>query len=174
MSPLSNVSRLYLTENSSWESESCVAHVLSPGWAVLCIASTACQTSGREKLCLWSEIWWVSTLIYLYIPLTKCLASPRFISLSALQSATSPSPALFALILISPLLFSLPVFVVLSTSFTLHLCHVCHCTWAAGPMGHIEKARGVLSLTVTSAGCCHMTQHSLTTFWHGLIRDKTE
>lgn len=27
------------------------------GWVVLFIALTACQTSGRGKLCLWSEIW---------------------------------------------------------------------------------------------------------------------
>lgn len=45
------------------------------GWVVLCTASTACQTSGRERLCLWSVIWWVSTLIYLYFP--DCLISPQ-------------------------------------------------------------------------------------------------
>lgn len=59
----------------------CSVCVLSPGWVALCIASTACQTSGRGKLCLWSETWWVSVLISLYSPDEVSQISPVHLSL---------------------------------------------------------------------------------------------
>lgn len=86
-------------------------HVLFPGWVVLCIALTACQTSGRGKRCLWSEIWWVSALIFHDLHLS-------YISLSIYHSA----PPLYLTCYTSYLSYSLYIF------FFALLISVAHCT----------------------------------------------
>lgn len=158
------VSRVQLQKSGMLSPVMCC--VLSPGWVALCIALTACQTSGRGKPCLWSEIWWVSVLITLYsltLPVSH-LARPSIVQFSY---STYWRYFSFLYLLTIYSLFVCFIFLFFFSDFLLHFtslprCLLAHCTttqvlYCYSVARQTSGLRGLHWLTLMCSRRCHIT-----------------